>query len=309
MKEVSHKDYLKYPFETAGAIRERIKSPFPYYFDDDKKNTILNIFFSLLVMLLIVAVKRDHYDAVLLVGASIFAVVHSHIVWFPKFWPALDAANWTVGKHILYSLWQMIVCCFFIPVVLQLFGIHPELSLAEKMIGMVPKVFGYGALPVVIMTLLIHNQMLSEGLKNAVRANGELAQIQRLKLTPEAGKSTTITIHSDTRESLEIHPADLLYIEASDNYSTFFFLTGERVEKKILRMNLKTVETQVNNYLAIRCHRSYVVNLSAVTHVTGNANGYRLAVRNTNFTIPVSRAKGKEVIQKIEQMRNVIEMN
>lgn len=309
MKDVSHKGNQKFYYETAAAMKETLKCPFPYYFDDDKKNTVLNVLFSLLVMALIVAVKRDNYEAVLLVGASIFAVVHSHIVWFPKLWPVLDTANWTVGKHILYSLWQMIVCCFFIPVVLQLFGIHPELSLVQTVIAMIPKVFGYGFLPVVIMTLLIHNQMLSEGLKNAVRANEELAQIQRLKQEPDASKTSTITIHSDTRESLEIHPSDLLYIEASDNYSTFFYRNGQGVEKKILRINLKSVEAQVNNYLAIRCHRSYVVNLSAVTHVTGNANGYRLAVKNTNFTVPVSRAKGKEVIQKIEQMRNVIEMS
>jgi DNA-binding LytR/AlgR family response regulator len=38
-----------------------------------------------------------------------------------------------------------------------------------------------------------------------------------------------------------------------------------------------------------RCHRAYIVNLAAVEHVSGNAQGYKLHLKDVAELIPVSR--------------------
>jgi DNA-binding LytR/AlgR family response regulator len=50
------------------------------------------------------------------------------------------------------------------------------------------------------------------------------------------------------------------------------------------------------------------VNVNAISDISGNTNGYKLQILDTDFFIPVSRPKGKEVIEKIQQIRNVMEL-
>jgi DNA-binding LytR/AlgR family response regulator len=82
---------------------------------------------------------------------------------------------------------------------------------------------------------------------------------------------------------------------------------GHGIEKKLLRVNLKNVESQLNNSFTLRCHRSYIVNVHAISNITGNTNGYKLQIRDSDFSIPVSRPKGKEVMEKISQLRSMME--
>ena len=77
-----------------------------------------------------------------------------------------------------------------------------------------------------------------------------------------------------------------------------------QINKEITEFfNLKNIESQLDNTLVVRCHRSFMVNINAITHVEGNTNGYRLSIRDTEVTVPISRGKGREVIEKIGQMR------
>jgi DNA-binding LytR/AlgR family response regulator len=151
--------------------------------------------------------------------------------------------------------------------------------------------------------------MLKNSLRNAILANKELEKIKNIKHQPieSASDPVMMVIQSDTSETAEFPLPDLLYIEASDNYSTLYWKNGDSLEKKMLRVNLKSIEAQLNNAFIIRCHRSFIVNVNAITHVRGNTNGYKLDMRDTDFTIPVSRGKGREVIEKIGQIRNLAE--
>jgi DNA-binding LytR/AlgR family response regulator len=166
----------------------------------------------------------------------------------------------------------------------------------------------YGSVPVTLVTMLLKNRMLQENLENALKANRELDKIRSLKDSDHKNGSTSITVYSDTSEILKFAMQDLLYIEANDNYSTFHWKNGGQVEKKMLRINLKNVEKQLNNSFAIRCHRSYIVNINAIDTVSGNTNGYKLSMMRGGLSIPLSRSKGKEVTEKIRQLRSVMEI-
>ena len=117
------------------------------------------------------------------------------------------------------------------------------------------------------------------------------------------------TLQTETSETFSFSLPDLIYIEADDNYSTIVWRNGHGVERKLLRVNLKSIENQINNSFTIRCHRSFIVNINAISNIIGNTNGYKLVMADLDVTIPVSRPKGKEVIDRIQQWRSMMELS
>lgn len=293
---------------------QKLNAPFPYYLNDDRKNTILCIAVGLFVFLFHLVYKTPGnyisltYAQKALFGGVTFGVMYFHIVLIPNIFTFsfVDTIRWTVKKYILHVLWICLVIACINATVDKLY-ICTELPLTV----IVPHVFQQialtGIIPITIMTLLFRNNLLQQNLKSAISANQEITKIENLKNeTSKAGNS--ITIYSDTSETLTFKLPDLLFIEADDNYSTVFWKNGHGIEKKLLRINLKNIESQLNNTYAIRCHRSYIVNVHAIANITGNTNGYKLQIRDSDFSIPVSRPKGKELMDKISQLRNMMEL-
>jgi hypothetical protein len=302
-------------------ILQQLKSPCPYYLNDDRKNTILVLGTCLLLVAFMITFHPANLrmlPKVLTVGAVTFVVLFCHIVLLPKLFPAtFDSLHWTLGKYLLFTVWQILVCGPAIATVVYLLRLHPNppVTLGESILAMYPRILTYGSVPIAIATLVLRTYTLKENLRSAMQANQELEKIRTLKDEkkdytdqPDGHTSHLLTVYSDTRETITLNMPDLLYIEASDNYSTVFWKNGTGIEKKILRINLKNMETQLNNSFALRCHRSFIVNIYAIAHISGNTNGYRLNIRDTDFSVPVSRSKGKEVIGKLRQLRDMIEL-
>jgi hypothetical protein len=296
-------------------LAEKLNSPFPYYLNDDRKNALLAFSVGLFVVFFLhVYHPQDGFDIVLtsaqkfVIGGGVtFAVMYLNIVLLPKLLPGiLDPVHWTVKKYILHTLW----ICFtiaFVNVIIDKIFICPAKPILEIIVHIFVQVGLTGIIPITIMALLFRNNLLRENLKSAISANTELDKIQTLK--KEVSKNTnTVTIHSDTSETLTFNLPELLFIEADDNYSTVFWKNGHGLEKKLLRVNLKNIENQLNNSFTIRCHRSYIVNVHAISAITGNTNGYKLQIRDSDFSIPVSRPKGKELIEKISQLKSMMEL-
>ena len=281
---------------------------FPYYLNDDKKNTWLIAGLSVFVTLFLIVLLPKELIWVMkftLIGAIIFVVLYPTIVWAPKLFPRIiNPDTWTIGKYISYTIFQLIVIGVVTAILTHIFQFHPTLTfwmnLKYSFIDMVV----YGTISVVLFTFVLRNVMLSRNLKRALHANEELEKIKLMSSVPTVAPAyDRVIIQSDTSETAELELQDLLYIEASDNYSTIYWKDAAGLQKKMLRVNLKNIESQLDNTLVVRCHRSFMVNINAITHVEGNTNGYRLSIRDTEVTVPISRGKGREVIEKIGQMR------
>jgi len=295
---------------------ERLKSPFPFYLNDDRKNFVLILAISAFVVVFLHVYRPYNFHTELtlgqefLFGGVTLAILAFDILLLPKLFPkAFDPLNWTVGKYMMLTTFHMIVIGLVSTAIDELF-ICPEKSLVDNFVGANIQVGLTGIIPITILFLFLKNNLLQQNLKTALKANQELEKIKSLKKEApvKSNGNTPITLHSDTSETLSLHLPDLLFIEADDNYSTVVWKNGHGVQKKLLRANLKNIESQINNSFAIRCHRSYIVNVNAISNITGNTNGYKLQILDTEFTIPVSRPKGKELIEKIQQLRNVMEL-
>jgi hypothetical protein len=297
------------------SLADKLNSPFPYYLNDDRKNTILSLCVGLFVVFFLHVYKTPNSLDVhlsspqkFMFGGIAFAVMYLNIVWIPGFFHPkfLDPTRWTVKKYILHTLW---ICAMIAAVntFIDKLYICPDKPLVDVILHIIVQVSTTGIIPITIMALVFRSNLLQENLKSAISATQELEKIQQLK--KEVSKNNnSVTIHSDTSESLTFNLPDLLFIEADDNYSTVYWKNGHGLEKKLLRVNLKSIENQLNNSFTIRCHRSYIVNVHAITAISGNTNGYKLQIRDSDFSIPVSRPKGKELMEKISQLKNMMEL-
>jgi hypothetical protein len=289
-----------------------LQEPFPYYLNSDKKNTWLIAGLSIFVTgFLIVLLPKEWIWVMkfLLIGAVIFSVLYPSIVWAPKIFPRIiNRDKWTIGKYIGYTLLQLMVIGLICSALTHILKFHPMMTFWMNMKYFFLDMMVYGTISVVLFTFMLRNVMLKNSLRQALHANTELDKIRNLKPRDEAAIiPEKITIQSDTSETVDLPISSFLFAEANDNYSTLYWNSENGLQKKLLRVNLKNIENQFNAPMVIRCHRSYLVNIAMIIGVEGNTNGYKLSIRHTDLTVPVSRGKGREVIEKIEEMRNIAE--
>ncbi|MFT4612404.1 MAG: hypothetical protein ACJA1H_002177 [Glaciecola sp.] len=105
----------------------------------------------------------------------------------------------------------------------------------------------------------------------------------------EASQSTLVVL-AHANEHFELDTTDFLYAKVDSNYTEIFRSSPSGIEKTLLRITLKEVEEQLQPVLPVfKTHRSYLVNLTAITSISGNAQGYQLLLKNCPTKIPVSR--------------------
>lgn len=94
-------------------------------------------------------------------------------------------------------------------------------------------------------------------------------------------------------EQSSFYASDFLFAKAAGNYVELYYTDNGSVSKEVLRLTLSGLLNQIDKVDAsiFQTHRSYVVNLQAIAKVEGNAQGYTLALLDSDEMVPVSRGK------------------
>lgn len=222
----------------------------------------------------------------------------------PRIFPIVFAeARWVVWKEIItYAFLLLLIACLNVLLTSCLytggFSLHFLLymMLYTTVIGLVP----------ISISIVIKQQVLLRRYRSgAARIETEtLAQDASIFVTTPAPQLLQFK-GDNQRELLELAAADWLAIMASDNYCQIYYFNQGRVEDTLFRTSLKKLADQVGGFEAAwRCHKSYLVNLQQVVHISGNAQGYRLHLANTELTVPVSRSLNAEVQLKLAKFHH-----
>ncbi|MCE2893668.1 MAG: LytTR family transcriptional regulator [Flammeovirgaceae bacterium] len=294
-----------------------LNAPFPFYLNDDRKNfllvTVLSAFVTLFLYLFKTESEFSFADGLeWLHGLITFGALLFNLLVLPRIFPALlDPTAWTIKKYIVFNAWHLVLIWAIATVLEKMFFCPFDMGWLTVMRHTIVQVAIKGIIPIALCTLFLKAQLLQQSLREAIKTNQELQKIQVLKREAKESIKTAsqITLYSDTSESLSFNLPDLLFIEADDNYSTVMWKQAGAIQKKLLRVNLKNLESQLDNSFTLRCHRSYIVNVNAISAISGNTNGYKLKINGSDFSIPVSRPKGKEIMEKISQLRNMMELS
>ena len=101
-----------------------------------------------------------------------------------------------------------------------------------------------------------------------------------------------------------IVPYNVLYIEASDNYTNIHYINEGHEDCFILHNSMKNVEGAYAKMGMMRCHRGYLVNLENVKLIRKEKDGLVIELSQSSKTIPVSKSYADRVAHSFAGVTN-----
>ncbi len=99
---------------------------------------------------------------------------------------------------------------------------------------------------------------------------------------------------------ITLNLADLLYIEANENYVLIHFVENDKPERFLLRNSMKGVEGQLALFPVVRCHRSYLVNTLRIKVAKKDKSGLIIQLHApTSIQLPVSATFKDKIINAL----------
>ncbi len=201
-------------------------------------------------------------------------LVNIIIPTFFKRWYAEE--SWTVAKEINWTLLVIMLIALGNMIYGRIiFGRTFSLTDTLLWVGITGAI---GIMPATVLTMLNYVQLARK------------YETKKLHIPGNAiAEEVFVTLVADNeKDKLTVKLSDLLFIESADNYSEVVFLKEKKTQKTLLRGSLSRMEEQLTPPV-VRCHRSYVVNLQQVERILGNAQGYKLQLKDWPEPIPVAR--------------------
>lgn len=209
--------------------------------------------------------------------------------------------TWTIGKEVLLVLFVVFMIClanFFALIVLDLADI-PRLQLFKNVVVYTSALC---VLPIAITVLVEQYMYQKNKLAQTLELNSELKRISKKNSTTQAiPKLDPIQLIAENGTiELEIPPEKIIFLKSDGNYVDVFYKDlNDGVIKILIRNRLKNFSKQLPSTSFFRCHKSYLVNITFVSYVDGNARNLELILNDIDFRIPVSRSKTDELTKFI----------
>jgi len=266
----------------------------PYYFEENPKRRWRIVAFISLFVLFFLSVFQPFqlsiypgqkmplflsYAAITFFITTIFEIILPRIA--PKWF---TGEQWTTGKELVYLL-SMI---FFIGFGNTLFSAWMGF-LGNFWMGLMTfeiYTFAVALFPILFLVFItekLDNQK-HEWLSTTLMT-------QKQSIAAKTKKIDTIKIiASNEKVALEIAPKDIFYFKSEANYIEIIYQGVGKLEKTLLRNTLTAMEQQFQEFdHFFRCHKSYMVNLSQIERISGNAQGLKIHFEDLKEIIPVSR--------------------
>ena len=277
-------------------IRNYLQQPYPLF--ENRWRIIISISLFIALFMLVfqpfgISNYTGEYKHLFETGYGVvtFIVLIIDLFVFPLFleeW--FITRKWTVLKQIIWQLWILFSIglgnFIYSSVFLQFSnGFHAFLIYQFYTLVV-------GILPILIITILHQNALLSENLKLANEMNGDLTGLNGLRMPDEKVRISA----ENNKDKIEINQSDFIYIGSTGNYIEVFYLDKNVLKSTLLRNTLKQIEEQVKDCtFIIKCHRAFLVNKDKILRVKGNSQGLRLVLKDTPDEIPVSRNYSKSL--------------
>lgn len=280
-----------------------LKQPYPYYIPFSRSFKLL-IFLSMTIPLFLIVFKpfglnfwEYEYKYWVLAGMAlpIFLTLVTNFYGVVKLLPKFfNEDTWSIGKEITWSLWN------FFTIVLAT-GYYWTLVPTEGISGIHWGQHMFYALllafvPGSFCIYFNHNRALRRKLEKAHVLNEGLATKMAFY---ESGMLTLVA--ENQNDKITVSTDHLILIQSYDNYSKVVWEDKGSLMSNLIRSSLKKIETQINFPFIIRCHRSFVVNLSKVEKFEANARDYRLRLSDYPDLVPVSRDSYRKVLNLFEE--------
>ena len=121
-------------------------------------------------------------------------------------------------------------------------------------------------------------------------------------------KKITLFDNSGTLK-LSVSPENLYYIESDDNYIKVWYTDSKgQLQNYMLRCRLKTVEDSFKGSELMRCNRKYIVNLSKVSMLRKENEGFILELCNEDIPpLPVTKTYADTVLAYFTEQQPLLD--
>jgi two-component system LytT family response regulator len=120
--------------------------------------------------------------------------------------------------------------------------------------------------------------------------------VEKKSIAAPAGSSVSNKIGlSTSQEFILVNVDDIIRVEASNNYSHFYFTNRQKV---IVSKTLKEFDEQLERYNFFRVHQSHLVNMNYVESVQSNDGDYVLLAHG--HKVEISRRKKPEFLLRLK---------
>lgn len=277
-------------------IENYIRQPYPFYYDEIKRVflilcclAIVSFLFTYLFDPFIVNVAEHKIDSLWIVVLHAFIpipIALGYIFLLKK--SVRDIENWTLGReflHLLIILFLIGLVNFFVR---DFIYINPDNWSFKYLWEEIRNTFLVGSLLLIIILPLNLERLIY---KHSTVLKKLPTHQQNVKEINTIAQIQTPIIE----ERFELDIQTFLFAKVDGNYLEIFYSTSNGFDKHLKRLTLKEFDDQLSSFPFIfKVHRSYIVNLNAITSISGNAQGYVLRLKDyAQRTIPVSRSKIK----------------
>ena len=211
------------------------------------------------------------FGAITFIASLIFELISVYVLRLKG-----EGIDFTFGRWILYMIGVML--CISVANFIYVRLIHFGYIRWEFLPFMIRGTFAIGIFPTIGLGILA------------------LYRLERKyqNIASEINQSTPSDVNIDKtsqRQVFDIPIAEIRYVEALQNYVKIGHIhkDGSLVEKTE-RATLKSILDEVQGSSLVKCHRSFLVNKSAIVSTSGNAQGLLLSLKDCDRAVPVSRS-------------------
>jgi hypothetical protein len=193
-------------------------------------------------------------------------------------------------NYLQYGIWEILEIAFMALVytLLKIFFLHERSDLVEDFVNSLQITALVVIIPYIILTLFFSWQDKTRKLESLKQLKEEVSE-KTAKLLPFYDEKGVMRF--------SMIPADIIYLEAADNYVTIYYLHKQKTSHYLLRNSLKNIEEYLSEYAFVRCHRSYIVNFDKVKLIRKEKDGLKLEIDAPDeLIIPVSKTYTESVM-------------
>ena len=200
--------------------------------------------------------------------------------------------------YLIWLLAELIAIIAIMSLVLWIVSGGGKLALAALAADLVLYLFAIEALPYVISLLAFR---LHEEHAEVERLQSHLDEL-RLSNETEGGFATERPVSFYDKGNKLVFStarANVLYIEAADNYANIHYMNEGHEDTFILHNTLKELERQLANSGIVRCHRGYMVNIDNVKLLRKEGISLLIELSGGGKTIPVTKTYAASITARL----------
>lgn len=207
----------------------------------------------------------------------------------------IDDEKWTLQKELLFLIILLLVVGLGQYLIRDLIYNKWDNWAVQFLIEEIRNTFAMGIIFFSILIPVNYNRLYRTYLARAADLTNQLANDEKVE-------NDTVRIQTHVKsDDFDLNIERFLFAKSDGNYLEFYFEEDET--KQLKRISIKELASQLVSYPFIfKSHRSFIVNLTKVKKVAGNAQGYKLQLKGSKESAPVSR----QLIPEFEKALNLL---